>query len=543
MVNEDGPFLHSDERTNRLLVIGSDEQIEKVRSLLLLLDLPPHEYAKLILEIYRPLYVEAEEARQILEDLGIIRTSGPETARERAQEYELDGANSTGPAEQSRQAISSSQSSTRAFGQEPFLLPGEEESEIRVAVQQDTNKLFVLATAFQHQDIKLIMEQLDMDAEDVSGEIQIFALENREPAFVASALQELLESSYVEVSDDKAARVPGKEGAPIIVPLEDIYAVAVRGTPRQREDIGKIIKILDKRLPQVLVEAILIQVSVDDSLSLGISAKQSTSVSDSRRISGISPFSLGDIVRAGSIVAGEGAVVAFFDDDFVFATLEALHKQGNSRIISKPRILVSDNNAGVIISERGEPTTSTTISPGSDTPIVTFSGYETAGTTLTITPHIGDVDSKALQLEIELSVNNFEGESSGNIPPPTSNNSIKTWVTVPDGKTIILGGLTREIDAMTQRKVPFFGDIPLIGAAFRSTTRTKDRGVLYVFVKAHIVGREGPDGETFQDLDQLTENEKYDLKRRSLQYKSLTVIPGLPDEKQSKQNDVLDYIK
>ena len=543
---DNGPFLHIDERTNRLLLIGSDEQIDQVVELLDLLDIPPREYEKLVLRVYRPEYVEAEEVRRILSDLGIItsRRSSPRSRANQSDRGRNDrGRNDRGRNEPIREREIATDNEQPGLASEPGLLPGEEEAEIRVAVQESTNKLFVLATERQQANISDIMVQVDLDAKDAMGEIQIYTLENREPAFVADMLIQLMESAYTQTTQNAQTRVPGAENAPTVVALDDIYAVAVRGSKKQHDDISGIIKILDKRLPSVLVEAILVQVSVDDSLDLGISMQTNAEVTNdptnSRRVSGISPFSAGTISRSGNMVSGSGATIAFFDDDSVFATLEALQETGNSRIVSKPRILVNDNESGTIDSKREEPTTRTTLPAGSDTPIIEFAGYESAGTTLTITPHIGANESNALQLEIELNVDSFEGEGSENVPPAKSTNSVQTWVTVPDDMTIILGGLTREVDATQVRKVPLLGDIPIIGVAFRSTARTKDRGVLYVFVKAHIVGREGLD-EEFQGLKDLTEAAKLKLKEAQIQHRKESIIPGIPDGDIEEPTNVFD---
>ena len=68
---------------------------------------------------------------------------------------------------------------------------------------------------------------------------------------------------------------------------------------------------------------------------------------------------------------------------------------------------------------------------------------------------------------ILLTVDNFEGEGSGNVPPPKTKNEIKTFVTVPDGKTIVLGGLTIQNDSTSVDKIPLLGDLPFIGPLFQ----------------------------------------------------------------------------
>ena len=548
-VSETGPFIHIDERTNRMLVIGTTDHVDQVRRLQTLLDVPPHEYERLVLKVYQPQYVEAEEVRRILEDLEIIQSGQEQTARERAQERELGGQRQQ---ERPRQPIAPGDQedapppTINADGdfEGPMLLPGEEESPVRVAIQESTNKLFVLATDRQHADIEEVMQHVDLESPNL-GMIRIYPLENRDPEFVSGALQELTDAAReVELGGDTAERLPGREGAPVIVALADIYAVAVSASDRQHKEIEEIIKQLDRRLSQVLVEATLIQISVDDSLNVGVSLQgQDTGINEGGgTVSGVSPFNIGEITRGTNIVSGSGATVAFFDDNQIYATLEMLQTTGNSKVISRPRILVNDNETGSINSERGEPTTTTTIPPGSDTPIVSFNDYVTAGTNLSITPHIGDIDTKSLQLEIDLAVNNFEGEGTGNIPPPQATNNITTFVTVPDGKVLVLGGLTRVTDSVQVNKVPLLGDIPLLGALFRSTSRTKDRGVLYVFLKASIVGRPGESGEDFKDLENLTEKARQTIRESEIRYKRQSVIPGLKDLDDDGPSSALDEL-
>ncbi len=526
-VSDMGPYIHIDIRTNRMLILGSQDQLDQIIELLQLLDVPPREYEMLTLNVYTPQFVEAEECRKILNDLGIIQTR-QSTARSRANRR----SNNTGGA----QGSTADANRSSLIPTDPELLPGEQEAEIRVAVQQATNTMFVLATQRQHVVISEIMTKVDNEVNKL-GDIRIYALENRDPKFVADMLKELMESSQLQVTQNNATRIPGVEGAPIIVPLADIYSVAVRGSKKQHADIEKIITNLDRRLPSVLVEAILVTVNIDDKIDLGVSLKNKGTVTNDptnpRLVSGTSPFNIGTIAKSTSnIISGSGATLAFFDDDFIYATLEALEEEGNSRVISRPRILVNDNQTGVIDSKREEPTTTQTFQQGSENAVVTFSGYEEAGTKLDIIPHIGSNESDMLQLEIKLDVASFVGSRIGDIPPPRETNSVSTWVTVPDGKTIVLGGLVTETDSTKVRKVPLLGDIPILGAAFRSIGRTKDKGVLYVFIKAHVVGRDGVDDKV--PLDDLSDEAKQEVNKFDLQNSQHSIIPGLPDNKSKR---------
>jgi len=532
-----GPMLLPDERTNRLLIVGTQEQINMVTELLPLLDVPPGDFDRLELRIYQPKYVGAKEVLDILDELGITESERNETGTRRGE----------GP-ERGRTIIGNR--GTGASTEQPRLagegevIAGLEEPEIRTAVQETTNRIFVLATEYQLRDIEKIMENIDTDPCDLLGEIQIYQLENQEPAFVADSLKELLNSERYEQQGEKEVFVPGLEGAPIILALEDIFAIGVRGSAKQHRDIKRIIDTLDKRLPQVLIEAILVQVSSDDALKVGFSMKEAYSVkgtggSEKRGISGVSPFNIGTLTKAGKIVTGTGGTIAFFSDDFIYAALEALQEQQEARVISKPRVLVNSNQEATINSKREKPTTRTTIPAGSDTPIIEFADYVDAGTELKIKPNISEhrenADLDFLKLDITLSVNSFEGEGTENVPPPKASNSVTTSVTVPNNKIIVLGGLSTTTDSTTVQKIPLLGDIPLIGSLFRNVVRTENSGVLYVFLKANIVKK-----ESFEDMELLTEKNTSDLKDFETNYNRQSLIPGIPEKGRDKRRQTLD---
>ncbi|MBN2210319.1 MAG: hypothetical protein JW709_02880 [Sedimentisphaerales bacterium] len=528
---EGGPFLLGDDRTNRLIVVGKESQIEKIQELLELLDVPAAMITGAHIVVYTLKNVEAAEAEDILNALEVTRSTERPNARERARGIGRPGQPTTGSV------------SGQVMTGEVQGLPTEEDFEVKTAIQESTNRLFVLATNKQHEQIANIIEKVDMEPPDDMGAIQVYFLENRDPEEVASMLESLLES---EQRDDKGqVNVPGKEGAPIVVSLPEIYAVAVRASAKQHDNIRRLVEILDKRLPQVLVEAILVQVNADDALDLGVSLQNAYDTkaarSSTRMISGLSPFGVAgstlSVPGATGVVGGSGATLAFYTDDLVYASVEALETDGKGKVVSMPRILVNDNEEGKIDSKREEPTTKTTVPAGSDTPIIEFAGYEDAGTTLTITPHISEGDF--LKLEITLSVNSFLGESSGSVPPPKSTNEISTMVTVPNNTTIVLGGLTTETTGTTVNKIPLLGDIPFAGALFRNVSYSQNKNVLYVFVKANII-RSDKGGETsFEDLDILSEKHREKLRKLEKGYENLPIIPGIPADKKEDRS-VLD---
>ena len=133
------------------------------------------------------------------------------------------------------------------------------------------------------------------------------------------------------------------------------------------------------------------------------------------------------------------------------------------------------------------------------TTTTSFKEFVPAGTSLIITPQILHRDW--LRLEIEQSIEAFNGNSPApGVPPPKSSRSIKTIVTVPNGRTIILGGLCGRREVETIDQIPILGDIPLLGLLFQSRARTVSKTNLYIFITPQILEDPG-----FSDLDQVSQ--------------------------------------
>ena len=162
-------------------------------------------------------------------------------------------------------------------------------------------------------------------------------------------------------------------------------------------------------------------------------------------------------------------------------------------VLAKPKILVNDNEEGKISTTDTTYVTKTSSVPVSSagagqnaTLIETAVDYQPydAGIELTIVPHISR--GNFLRLDINLHRDDF-GTITGERPPDTSGSDITTTVTVPDGSTIILGGLLKLNQSKGGTKIPILGDIPIVGGLFRSTSNSDIQRNLYVFVKAEII--------------------------------------------------------
>jgi general secretion pathway protein D len=130
-----------------------------------------------------------------------------------------------------------------------------------------------------------------------------------------------------------------------------------------------------------------------------------------------------------------------------------------------------------------------------------FGGTQDAGTTVTVTPQIAEGDH--LVLEYSLSLSTFVGESSDpSLPPPRQQNNLQSVVTVPDGYTIVVGGLEVETTADAVSQVPLLGDLPLVGELFKSRSKSSSLSRFYLFVRANILRHDG-----FEDLKFLSDRD------------------------------------
>src|SRR6185436_848417 len=126
----------------------------------------------------------------------------------------------------------------------------------------------------------------------------------------------------------------------------------------------------------------------------------------------------------------------------------------------------------------------------------------TAKTQLSISPHISS--DNYLRLDITQSVSNFGARPSADAPPDQTTRTVDTHVTLPDTYTVVLGGLIQEEETTSVRKVPFLGDLPILGFFFRQTEDQSNPSHLFLFVTPRILR----DTERFADYHKLTWEKK-----------------------------------
>nr|VFJ68978.1 MAG: general secretion pathway protein D [Candidatus Kentron sp. FW] len=263
---------------------------------------------------------------------------------------------------------------------------------------------------------------------------------------------------------------------------ESTNALVITAPPREMRVIRAVIDKLDIRRAQVLVEAIIAEVSTDLSAELGI--RWQTNHPDGK------PFVQTSF--SGMDVIGAGFNIGLHSGGDLRVLLRALSGDTRSNVLSTPSLVTMDNEEAEIVVAQNVPfITGEYATNNSDTGVGNVANpfrtieREDVGLTLKIKPQINEGDT--IKLEVEQEVSDVIQSPEGATDLTTRKRSIKTSVIVEDGQLIVLGGLIDDTVTETQAKVPLLGDIPLLGALFRTTRTEKRKNNLMIFLHPRIL--------------------------------------------------------
>ncbi|MHC4949956.1 MAG: secretin N-terminal domain-containing protein [Planctomycetota bacterium] len=512
---------------NSLLVNATAEQHKAIELVIAHVDVVQKDQRTI--RQYEIQYVEAQEIIATLGELGIIvpqSTSRYDSSR-------------SGTSRSRQQPGRSAQQQQAAEGAAPVSLPtagGGSEKEItadqpQISVLGTTNSLLVYATPRQHDAIALVIGHTDRERTRITAPYVVYNLENQNSGELATTLNELIQETFEDVQKqssptDKIQRggattassnIPSlQEERPKVISNEKSNSIIVYGNKRNQEWIGDLVKELDQNRFQVLLDVTLVEISKDDVFNYDL--ELISAIPDMTSLSGALDYTIGrsnveDILnnldaatdrnRFKEGTSRGGRLEGFYGNDKIMALLDLMQEKGYGRVLNRPRILVNDNEPGMITLE--EVTYRKIVSnvvQGTDNPVTTenvsYQDYA-AGITLEITPHISQEDR--LRLEIKLNRSTFLPTTTTDTsqPPDTINSDVDSVVTVPDESTVILGGLDRITLVKGGTKVPILGDIPLIGGLFRTISNDNNQRKIYIFVKANIL-RPGEDNQDLKDI-------------------------------------------
>jgi len=275
-------------------------------------------------------------------------------------------------------------------------------------------------------------------------------------------------------------------------------ALIITAPPDEMQNILAVVRQLDIRRAQVLVEAVIAEITEDNTREFGINFLLDGTDSDApvgfsnlgggtdgalgiagALESGLPPASLGAGLSLALGRFGSGEI------DFGFL-VRAIASDADNNILSTPSIVTLDNEeAEIIVGENVPFVTGQQLSTNNDNPFQTVERQD-IGLTLKVKPQINDGNTIKMELEQEVSsVNPTAVTGAADIT--TSKRSIKTTVLVDDGQTLVLGGLIDDQISDVEEKVPLLGDIPVLGRLFRFRTTTKTKQNLMIFLHPVIL--------------------------------------------------------
>ena len=316
-------------------------------------------------------------------------------------------------------------------------------------------------------------------------------------------------------------------------------ALVVTAPAKQMNSLMSIVDRLDIRRAQVIVEAIIVEVSADKAAELGVNwvfdGSQSGSVVGGF-IEPVGGASIIDLARAAndpttltSAPRGTTIGIGRLQDTGVnfAAVVRALRGDSTTNIIATPSIVTMDNEEAEIKVAQEVPflTGQYTNTGGGGTPLAPFQTIQRreVGTLLKVTPQINEGDSVMLKIEQESS--SIAASSAGAVDLITNKRTISTRVLIEDGGTVVLGGLIQDSQIGGEQRVPFLGRIPFIGEAFRTRSAKKNKTNLMVFIQPRIL-RDGLDAalETNQKYNYIRDEQR----RLGPQREILPLLRGEP---------------
>ena len=215
--------------------------------------------------------------------------------------------------------------------------------------------------------------------------------------------------------------------------------------------------------------------------------KGTTVVNEETGVTTVNPDQNGDYTQLGEALGGvTGMMLGVVKNDWG-AILQAVTTDSNSNILATPSLTTLDNQeSSFIVGEEIPIKTTTSPGTGGTNPFTTLDRLE-VGIKLKVTPQINE--GNAVKLTIEQEVSGRNGDIEGN--PIVAKREIKTTVLADNGATVVLGGLIDEDVQQSESKVPLLGDIPVLGALFRSTSSSKRKRNLMIFIKPTIMRDDG----------------------------------------------------
>jgi len=361
---------------------------------------------------------------------------------------------------------------------------------IKITADERTNSILLIGERIDRLKYRAIIADLDSPIES-SGNTHVIYLRYADAKNIATILSSVAQEAIKAESKNVGAggAVGGPAESVVVQADEESNALVISAPASIFPSLRSVIQQLDIPRAQVHIEAIIAEVSLDTTRELGVqwAAFEEGSVAAITRFPG--EVSILDVVENQTIPTGATlGLGSISDSGLSFVTLiRALAGDGETNLLSTPSIVTLDNQEAEIIVGQNVPFItgqSTSSSSTTENPFQTIERQD-IGISLKVKPQINEGD--AITLVIEQEVSSIAASSVAATDIITNKRSITTTVQLADAQMLVLGGLIDEAFTETVQKVPFLGDIPGLGALFRSKSTNKVKRNLMVFIRATII--------------------------------------------------------
>lgn len=350
-------------------------------------------------------------------------------------------------------------------------------------------------------------------------------------------------STNIEEEQKKGQQGGGVQSSTSIQADQASNSLVITAPPDVFRSLQSVIRQLDVRRAQVLVEAVIAELNADKASELGVQWRISANSSDTGPIGGTN-FDVTEPINSvatNPLNAGNGLSVGYFEGTTSFlgsdilnlaALVKALGSDSESNILSTPTLVTLDNEEAEIVVAQNVPFvtgqfTNTGANTGATNPFQTIERQD-VGLTLKVKPQINEGDAIKLEIQQESSSVDESG-ISGASDIVTNKRSIKTSVMVADRQVVVLGGLIDDKLNETTQKVPLLGDIPVLGHLFKSQRTTKTKRNLMVFLRPVILRDAVTENEVSAGKYNFMRAKQLDKRERGVQLMRDDDTPLLPE--------------
>jgi general secretion pathway protein D len=375
-----------------------------------------------------------------------------------------------------------------------------------VVADQRSNRLILRGDESFRDKMRVLISKLDQPS-STGGKTKVIRLKHAD----AEDLADLLKGLMGDIVSEETAAAGGQGGSKADASVyadEGLNALVIRADPSVLQELEGVIEELDVRRAQVLIEAAIVEIQDNTDNKLGIQwALYDQGASIPGAFTNFNEIGISAANVLGALIDRDNDPNGQVDAGLIGnpttgitmgvgntnsnglswgALIQALEGDAGANVLSTPKVITMDNHeSSIIVGENIPIITGQSSSGGAGTsdPFTTIE-REDVGVKLIVTPSISEGDLVRLEIEQEIS---GVSPSTAGADIITTKRQIKTNVLADDGETIVLGGLIRDDVQMSESKVPLLGDIPWLGALFRSTSKVVTKQNLLVFLRPTIL--------------------------------------------------------